>query len=235
MDSQAARTPHKALNRVLRALNRRQFTSSSRYWQRHYARGGDSGGGSYGRLAQHKASVLNDLVREHNVSSVVEWGCGDGNQLALANYPRYLGLDVSERSIQLCSDRFRDDHTKSFVAINPSTIFDRAGFFVADLALSLDVVYHLVEHDVFERHLELLFASSRRLVAIYGVDADRPRHAPHVLFRRFTDHIASTQPDWTLLARIPNPFPHSGDDRTGSDSEFFVYAKSTRSERERRA
>ncbi|MGD9858413.1 MAG: hypothetical protein AB7U20_26025 [Planctomycetaceae bacterium] len=64
---------------------RRKFTGSSDYWVRRYRKGRNSGGGSYGRLAEFKAQVLNDLVREHRIQTVIEFGCGDGNQLALAN------------------------------------------------------------------------------------------------------------------------------------------------------
>ena len=44
-----------------------------------------------GELAKFKARVMNDFVRENGIRSVIELGCGDGMQLALADYPRYLG------------------------------------------------------------------------------------------------------------------------------------------------
>src|SRR5262245_1129130 len=78
------------------------FDTSSQYWEERYARGGTSGAGSYGRLAQFKADVINGHVRAHNVARVVELGCGDGNQLSLAQYPSYLGLDVSSTAVQAC-------------------------------------------------------------------------------------------------------------------------------------
>lgn len=39
--------------------------------------------------------MLNSLVLERGANSVIEWGCGDGAQLEHAEYPRYIGLDVS--------------------------------------------------------------------------------------------------------------------------------------------
>src|SRR3989339_1402077 len=65
------------------------------FWEARYRSGGDSGLGSFGRLAQFKADVLNDFVRQAGIASIIEFGCGDGNQLRLAAYPSYVGLDVS--------------------------------------------------------------------------------------------------------------------------------------------
>ena len=47
------------------------------------------------RLAAFKAEVPNDFVRARGIDSVIEFGCGDGAQLALAEYPAYVGIDVS--------------------------------------------------------------------------------------------------------------------------------------------
>ena len=41
------------------------FTDSRSYWERRYAKGGDSGPGSYEELASFKATILNDFVAEH--------------------------------------------------------------------------------------------------------------------------------------------------------------------------
>ena len=60
------------------------FTDSGSYWEQRYVRKRTSGAGSYGRLAVHKAEVLNQFVTDNNIDTVVEFGCGDGNQLTLA-------------------------------------------------------------------------------------------------------------------------------------------------------
>src|ERR1700757_3968895 len=90
------------------------FRGSAQYWERNYARGGTSGPGSYGALAEGKAAFLNAFVHERAVGSVIEFGCGDGHQVSLAHYPRYVGLDVSRSAIALCKRRFADDRAKSF-------------------------------------------------------------------------------------------------------------------------
>src|SRR5437660_1578196 len=80
-------------------LRRTAFLGSKDYWEGRYVEGGDSGHGSYGFLAAEKARFLNAFIEKHHVASVIEFGCGDGNQLSLARYPRYLGLDVSEAAV----------------------------------------------------------------------------------------------------------------------------------------
>jgi SAM-dependent methyltransferase len=120
------------------------FPGTEAYWEGRYATGGDSGAGSYGDFAAFKAEIINRFVRDNDVASVVEFGCGDGNQLKLAAYPRYLGFDISQTVIAQCRDTFRADPTKQFRRAQ-----DYAGE-SAELALSLDVVYHLFEDAVFE-------------------------------------------------------------------------------------
>ncbi len=89
------------------------------YWQDRYATGGTSGDDSYGRLASFKAEVVNSFLRQHDVSSAIEFGCGDGHQLSLMTYAKYTGLDVSGAAVTRCIDRFADDPTKSFFVYDP--------------------------------------------------------------------------------------------------------------------
>jgi hypothetical protein len=183
---------------------------SALYWEERYRSGGTSGAGSSGRLALFKAAVLNEFTAQNRVVSVVEFGCGDGGQLALADYPEYTGLDVSRRSIQLCRRRFADDPGKSFFLYDPYCFQDRRGAFAADLALSLDVVYHLLEDEVFELYMRHLFGSARRFVGVYSSNfqADPGGGARHVRHRRFTDWVAANLPGWRMAGTVPNLYPY---------------------------
>ena len=150
------------------------------------------GVGSYGRLAAFKAEVLNKFVAKNGVESVIEFGCGDGTQLSLSNYPRYVGVDVAQGSIAICEDRFAGDNTKKFYLTtqlaNGSEKFD--------LVLSLDVIYHLVEDAVFEAYMRSLFAHAGKYIVIYSSNKTEPSGAPHVRHRRFTDWIKANAPRW---------------------------------------
>ncbi len=45
----------------------------------------------------------------------MEFGCGDGNQLQLANYPDDTGFDVSPRAVDLCRNIFSSDDGTRFL------------------------------------------------------------------------------------------------------------------------
>lgn len=212
--------PLPGARRASRLRQQLTFPGSAQYWERGYARGRTSGGGSYGALGRSKSDFLNALVRERAVQSVIEFGCGDGNQLAMAEYPSYIGLDVSKTAIGLCQRRFADDPTKSFFLYDGSCFTDRAGVFTADLALSLDVVYHLTEDEVFETYLRHLFAAGERLVVVYSTNSEADDAAPHVTHRHFTPWVEANCPGWTLTAVTRGP----NKEATGAD--FFVYERS---------
>jgi SAM-dependent methyltransferase len=209
--------------RVARLVSSIVFPSSRQYWEARYAGEGTSGKGSYGKLAAFKAEVLNGLVAAEGVRRVVEFGCGDGAQLSLAEYPEYVGLDVSPTAVALCARRFAGDPTRSFFAYDPEHFVDTLGLFRADLSLSLDVVYHLVEDAAFERYMRHLFASGERFVVVYSSNTERPALARHVRHRRFTDWVDAHAAGWTLREHIPNRYPLSG--RDGSFADFYVYER----------
>ena len=196
-----------------------RFRGSAEYWERNYARGGTSGPGSYHAAAEAKAAFLNDFVRAHEVRSVIEFGCGDGNQLSLADYLRYIGLDVSRSAIELCKRRFAGDVTKSFFLYDGACFADRVGLFTADLAISLDVIYHLTEDAIFEAYMAHLFAAGARFVIVYATNREIPGTAPHVRHRQFTRWVEANGQGWRLLEVAPGP--NHGPDR----ADFFTYER----------
>lgn len=209
------------------SAGRGPFPGSPAYWEQRYRAGGTSGEGSYGRLAEFKAQTLNALVAEFGIASVVEFGCGDGHQLLHAKYPRYVGLDVSPAAIVMSSKRFPDDPTKSFFLFDPFCFVDNHHVFRSDAALSLDVIYHLVEDAIFEAYMAAVFRSAGRYAIVYSTD-HHEHHAAHVRHRRFTDWVARNCPQWKLVRRIPNAYPpHLADGQPTSAADFFVFAVTT--------
>ena len=144
------------VSKIIIKLKQVLFSGSADYWERRYVSGGTSGHGSYGRLAEFKAEVVNNFIREHGVKSIIELGCGDGNQLNLAKYPAYIGLDISAKAVAMCKEQFYGDKSKKFF-LHDSSFDDTVIEHEMDLALSLDVIYHLVEDHIYYAYLENLF------------------------------------------------------------------------------
>ena len=204
-----------------RRRNPEPFPGSGAYWEKRYSAGGNSGVGSYALFAEFKAGVLNEFVAKKNVKNVIDFGCGDGNQLSLAKYPAYLGFDVSSTAISQCQEIFKLDTHMSFRLISEYNGEN------ADLTLSLDVIYHLVEDNVFEHYIRMLFKASNRYVIIYASDTDENRgyEGTHVRHRKFTRWIKENLANWNLVEHLPNRYPYLGDYRKGSFAEFFIYEK----------
>jgi SAM-dependent methyltransferase len=202
-------------------VRRRAFPGSASFWENRYREGGSSGPGSYGRLAEFKAEILNEFVRSKEIHTVVEFGCGDGAQLELAAYPQYVGVDVARPSIERCSARFAHDPDKRFYLAD--ALPKELGAF--DLALSLDVIFHLVEDSVFDAYMRSLFARSQGYVAIYSSNYDALTEAPHVRHRKFTAWIGENARDWKPAGFVPNRFPFNPkqpDETSFADFHFFA-------------
>ncbi len=214
-----------AASRAARLTGQLAFPGSLHYWERRYRDGGSSGAGSFGNLARFKAEVINDFVEHNNIASVIEYGCGDGNQLALAKYKSYIGLDVSKAAISRCIQRFRGDTTKSFFYYDSAHFVDNHSLFIADLAISLDVIYHLVEDALFEAYMRRLFGSAGRSVIIYSSNEDATSAASHVRHRSFSKWVEENEPEWELTHILPNRYPFDGNIERTSFADFFFYSR----------
>ena len=99
----------------------------------------------------------------------------------------------------------------------------------AELTLSLDVIYHLVEDDVFNDYMQRLFDSSERMVVIYSSNTDDNRedaaaHVRHHLFSRWVDE---NRPSWRLKSCITNKYPFDPKDaHNTSFADFYIFEAS---------
>ena len=193
--------------------------SSAAYWDARYRAGGTSGAGSAGWLARYKAAVVNGFIAANGIRSMIDAGCGNASQLSLLIPPAgYTGVDVSSAALARCATRHpgrRFVTPDALPAIPP-----------AELTLSMDVLYHLIEDEVFAGTMHTLFAWSTRYVMIYSSNIDAAWPAAHVRHRCFTDHIARTQPAWRLLAFLPNPRPFDpARPEETSFADFYIFGK----------
>jgi len=214
---------HNLAKNVKGMLIRARFRSSKDYWEARYSGAGNSGTGSYGNVATFKANILNTFAINNGIKSVVEFGCGDGNQLNLFNFTAYKGLDVSKTIINACKDKFADLDNLEFELYTYSKESKALYAEKYDLALSLDVIYHLVEDEVYENYIDHLFSSSAKFVVIYSynIDVKQSKESPHVRLRKFTGYVNQSHPNWKLTEIIKNEYPEE------STCDFFIYKKGT--------
>ena len=213
------------LNKLIIKFRQVFFSDSVTWWEQRYRLGGNSGQGSYGVLAEFKAKIINQFVEEFKVKSLIEFGCGDGSQLTLASYPRYVGLDVSQKAITICEEKFINDQSKKFFLYNPHSFDDKTEQFKAELALSLDVIYHLVEDRIYSTYLTHLFGAGVKYVIIYATDKDKSGrfYERHVRHRNFTKDIVIRFPNWKLIKKIKNKYPAGEGMAEASPADFFIY------------
>lgn len=191
------------------------------YWKQRYQSGGNSGAGSYGRLARFKIDFVNGFTRENNVLEMLDFGCGDGSIMSRLEIPRYTGVDVSETALAHCRALTLNDASRQFLLRSELLPGRRAA-----MTLSMDVIYHLTDDPGFADYMETLFDSATRFVVIYASNTDAAWNSPHVRHRRFTDHVKWNFPDWRLAAHCPNPYPfdpEQPDDTSFAD--FFIFTR----------
>lgn len=207
---------NKLVEKILNKKFKKNFSSSAIYWENRYANHGTSGNGSYGNIALYKAGIINRFITGHDVKDVLELGCGDGNQLQLLTLPKYIGVDVSGTAIRKCQEIFKDDLTKRFFNYDPLDLNSNLRSLSAELVLSLDVIYHLLEDHIYENYMRDLFALSFRYVIIYAWDIEAKQRF-HVRHRKFSDWVQLHECNWELIERIQN--------KEAPTCDFFIYQK----------
>ena len=87
------------MNLLRKIFDRKKFYSS-KYWENRYKAGGNSGSGSYSNLAIFKAEIINSFVKDNKIESVIEFGCGDGQQLNSLILTTILDLTLVQRQLR---------------------------------------------------------------------------------------------------------------------------------------
>lgn len=163
--------------------------STIEYWENRYYQGNSSGEGSYGDKALYKADIINKIIKENSINSLIEFGCGDGNNLGLYEISKYIGFDVSKTAIELCINQYKNDQNKSFLYYHPFLF--KSGGLKSELTISIEVLFHLVEEKLYKKYLNDLFESSSKYVVIFASNIEKiDSEAKHMVYRKFTDDIS---------------------------------------------
>ena len=211
----------------------KQFDMKS-YWNRRYKSGAHSGAGSYGKLALYKKTFLNAYIRKHKatIQTVADYGCGDGNVTSLLSFDngiQYYGIDVSPHIVEKCRRKFKAHANMSFVVSDVYGMVNGTSQNIsADLVLSMDVLFHLVEYSTWLNYIDVMFQMAKTHVIIFARNHNEKTHCDHVRFRAFTALITKRFPEWELCEHEPHPFPQlimGRDNSTTSPAEFFAYRR----------
>ncbi len=200
-----------------------------KYWDVRYKSQRDSGSGSYGRLSRFKAEVINSFIKEHALTELLELGCGDGNQLGLLDIAMYLGVDISQEALNICKEKYNNEEGKKFLTY--TELYDLNQQF--ECVVSLDVIYHLSDDNLYYTYLKDLFTSAKKYVIVYanstnyhcsGVDVN----SGYVLFRDFVKDVDHLYKEFTLIDIISNEYPFSSlmpDDTSFAD--FYIFERNS--------
>ena len=158
-----------------------------KYWDDRYNRGGTSGDGSYGILADFKAGVINKYLKDNNINSVIEFGCGDGNQLGLIDYKDYLGVDISSEAVKRCRKKYRGEKNKKFSIYKPGA--KSLKNLSCDLVVCLDVLYHIIDENDFINTLNDIFTISAKHIIVYTIlEKPKIQLSEHLIFRDIEEY-----------------------------------------------
>lgn len=87
----------------------------------------------------------------------------------------------------------------------------------ADLSISLDVIFHLVEDEIFEKYMFDLFKFSTSYVIIYAWDVDEEKKY-HIRQRNYSKWIKKNIHSFHLKKHIIS-------DQVNNFCDFFIYEK----------
>lgn len=172
--------------------------------RRDRAAGALGGGADTARFVSH-------LVKEREVASVIDWGCGDGEVLEKLDLHgvEYTGVESSEAAVERMRRRFAERPEHTFTLPHGCDRWERR-----ELALSLDVLPRVPGRAEYDDHLAKLFGSSRRFVLIGAAEDAASRHVGP---RSIVEDIAERFPEWELTRTEPPA--------AGAPASFLLYEK----------
>lgn len=187
--------------------------STEQIWNNRYQNGGNSGSGSYNELYIFKRDIINNIINKNSIKSIIDFGCGDGNQIREINTKNYIGIDIAKTSIDICKMKYNGSIKKFYTYKEIDTMNLQA-----ELTMSLDVLYHILEEELYVTYLKNLFSSSSKYVLIYSSNYDGHIDG-HMHTRKFTNNIENMFPNWDLHKKINQIYPKK------SSANFYLYKK----------
>lgn len=147
------------------------------FWNRRYKtcpKG--SGVGSRGVIAKEKLSIVKECVREEEIKSVTDLGCGDLYWIKHLDVPKYTGIDFSQTVIKK-NQQIKPNWCFKAIDFSKEEISEQA-----DLAICLDVLIHQPKPEKHNMVIENALRSSRKILLISGYRFKPSRLPPTMYF-----------------------------------------------------
>jgi SAM-dependent methyltransferase len=207
------------------------------YWERRYLHGGFSGAGSRGESLSQKIGFAHTVygdVQKEGGCGVLDLGCGDGRFAAgfvkfgleeQVNFTAYRAVDISPKALEIAEEFCRHNvppeevnRHMSFELFRPDRPEQPITPGVFGLGLSLEVIFHILEDDIYDLYMRTLFDRCRTVFIQTAADPEPVRTAgDHIVWRDTQEWVWTHRPEAVCIHHIPRPFG----DRSFSD--FFVY------------
>lgn len=176
-----------------------------KYWEERYEQDGNSGSGSYGESAKYKASIVNGIVEKFSIKKVLEFGCGDGNQLGQYKFDEYLGLDISLKAIRMCENLFKDSINKKFklIDVQKDLLIERD----YEMVICMEVLMHVTNENDFKWTLDQIFKHSKDFVLIQNPISTLNEYklGSHENYRNLFPYLVKYLGDFSLTEVITHP------------------------------
>lgn len=158
------------------------------YWEQRYKNGGNSGEGSRGKHREWKWSILNKYI--NGIDNIVDVGCGDLAFMEGIDAINYTGIDISQTMVA------RNTKIKpewNFILSSADIKIDGVK---GDVVFCHDMLFHIMDDDIYEKILENLIAYSNEYISIFTWNKNPLRkwfrsveHDSYQFYRDFNKYI----------------------------------------------
>lgn len=201
------------------------LTSSYQYWAERYINTNFKNSSGNGRLKfrlRYKAKMLNKIFETYTITKIADFGCGDGLLASRLKCAKYYGIEINSEIVSNLKNKFFEKKEFEF-----STKFESRWRNKIDASISVDVIFHLVEKDVYQKYMNELFSTDAKYVIIraYNHESQGTGRNSHILHREFLNTVKKYFPNYNLINESPPRRRHiylSDSDK----NQFFVFKKS---------
>lgn len=148
-----------------------------------WGQGQGSGGGSSIEITTGYRIFLQEFIDEHEIKSVVDYGCGDWQFSKLINWSSdpdrvYLGIDCVQAVVDKCNTKFGNDKTK-FICSNTLEGVEKS-----DLLIIKDVLIHWPNQEII-KFIKQLNSSKKFKYTLITVQCNQEKLNEDIQFGEF--------------------------------------------------